>query len=82
MEPDQTYTIVIVSSSLMDQIRDNGGSEFSKKHQTYIKLGYQAIIDGFTLGSRIPAFICRIGKAEVPSAVAKRNKPEIEFDTL
>lgn len=65
----------------MEQIQDNGGKEFSKKHSTLIHSAYQDIVTGFDAEGKHIGFIFRIGKAEAPSARAKRIQPEVEFVT-
>jgi hypothetical protein len=63
----------------MDTIREIGGKEFSLAHRSLIKEAYTDIIGGFGNHDEQIAFIFRIGRAQPPTATAKRSEPMIEF---
>lgn len=63
----------------MEQIRDNGGSEFSKEHHVLIEKAYADIRSSFSISTEktVIPMIFRIGFAEKPSARSVRLKPVI-----
>ncbi len=64
---------------LENHINDSGEGDFSKDHVEGIRKAYADIISHLDLGNKKIGFIFRLGKAEKPTAVAKRKAPEIVY---
>jgi nitroreductase len=63
----------------MEQIEDSKGSEFSQLHHSLIKESYKNILSIFGVEKEKIGFIFRMGKADKPTARAKRLKPVILY---
>lgn len=64
---------------LMGNIKDNGTADFSGEHVSMIEESYNEIVRAFNAKDSHIGFIFRIGKAEKPTAVAKRIMPSIKY---
>lgn len=64
---------------LMGHINDNGTSDFTGDHITMIEKSYNDIVKTFDVTDAQIGFIFRIGKADSPTAVAKRTAASIEY---
>lgn len=63
----------------MERIQDSGGKEFSKKHNTLIIESYKEMIEIFNTQDKKIGFIFRMGRAQTPTAVAKRKSPIVQY---
>ncbi len=66
-------------SYLVDYIHEHHDHAFSKKHAELLEEACREVKDGFGVEDKKLAFVFRIGKAEPPTAHAKRLKPVIIF---
>jgi nitroreductase len=64
---------------LMSTIEEYGDKEFAHKHNNIIREAYNVILNTVAPGEKRIGFIFRMGKADSPTAVAKRLPPVIEY---
>ncbi len=62
---------------LMNHLEDSGAGDFSEKHNRGIRGAYQEIVEQFSFGDKKIGFIFRMGKADPPTATAKRKVPVV-----
>ena len=64
---------------LMGHIKDNGTSDFTGEHLTIIEKSYNDIVKTFSATDAHIGFIFRMGKADSPTARAKRITPVVDY---